>query len=477
MGLLDVFDDPGARLGIGLLAAAAPRFDNAGFGQRLAEGVEYLDQFKQQQAKQKFMDMQMQNLQSEIDARKSAQEKQQRMQEMISGMFGGPVSATTALGAGASVGDVGPTVTNAARMNGTGSGGGIASMTPNQLALLKANGLDLTDVYKLTRPNLTNVSGTMVDTTDPANVGKFIADPTKGMDFKGGKVSVLPGFLESQDAITGGQAAAQERAKAGLDLVSVPQSDGTTRMMPRSAAVQALNQPQITNVGNKQPSAQDLAIIQADALKNGIVNPVVNFNNNAPALGVTQNPAQAEYEKVTAKGAADRANQSETDAKKFAQMTAGLTDAMNLLSQNPTQSGAGSLYDRAANFVGISPTGSEQASKLKTLSGWLVANVPRMEGPQSDKDVENYRQMAGLIGDDTVPVKQRLAAAQTVQQLQQKYADLNGYSGKQEQGQKPQAPKMLNDLPAANASNKGMRIRDTTTGKILQSNGIKWVEQ
>ena len=43
--------------------------------------------------------------------------------------------------------------------------------------------------------------------------------------------------------------------------------------------------------------------------------------------------------------------------------------------------------------------------------------------------------------------------------------------------EQPKAPKLLPNLPTANASNKGQRIRDTTTGKILMSNGIQWKEQ
>lgn len=52
----------------------------------------------------------------------------------------------------------------------------------------------------------------------------------------------------------------------------------------------------------------------------------------------------------------------------------------------------------------------------------MVSNVPRMEGPQSDFDVKNYREMAATVGDSTIPVKDRLAALDTLEQLQAKYA-------------------------------------------------------
>lgn len=81
MGLLDTLDDPQTRLGLGLLAAAAPRFDNAGMGQRLMEAVGSMDQWRQQQAAQKRADMtsklyqlQLQEAQRKLDSEKQLQE-------------------------------------------------------------------------------------------------------------------------------------------------------------------------------------------------------------------------------------------------------------------------------------------------------------------------------------------------------------------------------------------------------------------
>ena len=59
MGLLD-FDNADARLGLGLLAAASARPDGAGFGQRLMEGVNSVDQWKRQQQMAALHQMQIQ---------------------------------------------------------------------------------------------------------------------------------------------------------------------------------------------------------------------------------------------------------------------------------------------------------------------------------------------------------------------------------------------------------------------------------
>lgn len=111
--------------------------------------------------------------------------------------------------------------------------------------------------------------------------------------------------------------------------------------------------------------------------------------------------------------------------RKSDQLLTAAREAENLLGKNITQSGIGAGIDIAGRAVGISPESSQNAAKLEALSGWMVANVPRMEGPQSNYDVENYKTMAGKIGDRTVPVAERKAALQTVVTLQEKYKHLN----------------------------------------------------
>jgi hypothetical protein len=87
-----------------------------------------------------------------------------------------------------------------------------------------------------------------------------------------------------------------------------------------------------------------------------------------------------------------------------------------------TSSGLGSLVDSAAGFVGYSTPGAQAASQLKAVEGELVSKMPKMSGPQSDKDVVLYKQMAGLVGDETKPIATRQAALQTVKEIQQRYA-------------------------------------------------------
>lgn len=112
------------------------------------------------------------------------------------------------------------------------------------------------------------------------------------------------------------------------------------------------------------------------------------------------------------------------------QLQEGIAMARDLIPK-ATNSGAGAMVDKVANFAGASTAGADAASQLETLAGWMTANVPRMQGPQSDKDVLLYRQMAAQVGDPTVPAARRLAALNTLEQLQMKYSAINkgGASG------------------------------------------------
>jgi hypothetical protein len=82
-----------------------------------------------------------------------------------------------------------------------------------------------------------------------------------------------------------------------------------------------------------------------------------------------------------------------------------------------TGSGLGALADQAAAFFGQSTKGAEAAQKLQVLGARLVGTVPRMEGPQSDRDVEMYRMAAGNLADPTIPAERKAAALATITEI------------------------------------------------------------
>lgn len=163
--------------------------------------------------------------------------------------------------------------------------------------------------------------------------------------------------------------------------------------------------------------------VMAFNARTGRVEPVMGPNGQ-PIIGAQADPAlQANITgaETTARKQAESTQEARGEARKADMFLQQLTQAENILKQGPTESGAGAAVDAAGRLVGISTPGAQRAGQLEALSGWLVANVPRMEGPQSNFDVQNYMTMAGKIGDRTVPVPERLAALQEVRRLQQKY--------------------------------------------------------
>ncbi len=106
----------------------------------------------------------------------------------------------------------------------------------------------------------------------------------------------------------------------------------------------------------------------------------------------------------------------------------GIDEARKLIPQ-ATGSMLGAARDATLSAAGIATDKSKAASQLETLAGWMVANVPRMEGPQSNFDVENYKTMAAKVGNRSAPVEERIAALDTLEMLHAKYRGINSPKG------------------------------------------------
>jgi hypothetical protein len=96
-------------------------------------------------------------------------------------------------------------------------------------------------------------------------------------------------------------------------------------------------------------------------------------------------------------------------------------DLKNSLIEKATGSTIGAAGDWLAGTVGAATEGAKATASLKTIQAALMLNMPRMEGPQSDKDTALYREAVGQIGDPSTPREVKRAAVQTVRRLQQQY--------------------------------------------------------
>lgn len=148
---------------------------------------------------------------------------------------------------------------------------------------------------------------------------------------------------------------------------------------------------------------------------------VINDPVRGPILVNTQT-AQAR----NAVGADGQPLQGEVPAKREANAKnlLPILDEADALIGKATGSYVGAGIDQAARAIGVGTGGDKASARLKVLEGNLMMNQPRMEGPQSDKDVAMYKQMAGQIGDSTVPASIKKEALKTIRAITEKYAGI-----------------------------------------------------
>lgn len=139
-----------------------------------------------------------------------------------------------------------------------------------------------------------------------------------------------------------------------------------------------------------------------------------------------------------------RAEYEEANRQRSESMPGIVSMARNILETGkPTSSGVGTAFDYTASMFGFSPEGASAADQLRALGGGLTSKMPRMEGPQSDRDTMLYREMAGRVGDSTLPVERRLAALKVVEDMWSKppstpYDEFAGKTGESTQTSAPE---------------------------------------
>lgn len=217
-----LLNDPGAQLGIGLLAAGGPSTTPMSFGQRLSGALQSVSAQQDADLKRKLLQSQMEENASQNALRQAQITKANQIQAMTNGLFGGagvPGSTYGASAAGSDgTGGYAPGVNPGASMQmpTVVQASGLRGVPLEKVAALKAaGGPDLIDAWKLANvPTQLSAGGY---TQLPGQAPQYLPDPTKGIDFRNGMVSALPGS-DVLAALSGQQAAAQAGAKMPYDI-------------------------------------------------------------------------------------------------------------------------------------------------------------------------------------------------------------------------------------------------------------------
>lgn len=252
---------------------------------------------------------------------------------------------------------------------------------------------------------------------DPVVVGRSLVDPRSGQ-----VVGVDQTWQAEQHAAREQrlqeQAAAREQRMAELEQKA---NDAKALQSERLQAQRELREliiasRQDNNKPYYSPVQTGDGVMSFDHRTGGIT--PVNVNGR-PVIGSQSDPKL----QGTIAGAKQR---SEAEAKRDFNMN-GVGDIMNRAEAvltgktKPTSSLVGNMTDKAAAIIGATPTGAKEADELRVLGGYLVSKMPRMEGPQSNYDVQNYKEMAGDVGNPNLPIDRRLAALRGLRGLISKY--------------------------------------------------------
>lgn len=143
--------------------------------------------------------------------------------------------------------------------------------------------------------------------------------------------------------------------------------------------------------------------------------------------GLLVNPRTGEASPITVGGkpvGSKKPTEGEQKVNDAKDVLSLLDDAEKLVDK-ATSSYAGAASDQALRAFGVSTGGAEAAAQLRALEGSLISKMPKMSGPQSDKDVLLYKQMAGQIGDPTIPAGTKKAAMKTIREINERHAGVS----------------------------------------------------
>ncbi|USE79477.1 hypothetical protein NDR89_23080 [Cupriavidus gilardii] len=216
---------------------------------------------------------------AQIGQMEQAMAKQQALQSLLADRFGRNQQSPSQSGAVATpvAGGTTPTATAI-----PAQGGGFP-LSLNDVSMLKAmGGPDLFDQYKYATDGVKRDAGAYYQNpiTGETRYYTRLADgQTMGPN---GQVSTAPGYAQSVGQIEGARAQAQEAAKAGLDLVAVPDGRGGSVMMPRAQAAAVLGGGQAGGFGTtpSQVVTDAATSINDNFLKNSY-QPVVDAGRSA----------------------------------------------------------------------------------------------------------------------------------------------------------------------------------------------------
>lgn len=205
----------------------------------------------------------------------------------------------------------------------------------------------------------------------------------------------------------------------GNRLVSVEPISGRVSVVPGSEYQQPITLQQQAQMDLQRELAGQGVSYQTDAQGNIIalptrvtpgVPPVAK-----PVTGEGGGPIKAKPTAFAEKAEAQRKQMSRD-------ITLAITEIEDAIKpggllEKSTASGLGKRLDTGLAFFGKHTEGAKAAAALKPIADLGLKMVPRFEGPQSDKDTQSYKEAAGQLANEALPIETRRSAAEVLVKL------------------------------------------------------------
>lgn len=151
-------------------------------------------QGKQAQQEAAFNQMKMDAMKEELALKKAQAAKKNQGLAMLERVLGGGAPAYESGQLGSGTFGIQP---NANPLAPAPRSGGLANATPEQIAMLKASGYDLTEPWKIAKQGFEEKAGSY--RRDPVtNQREYIPDPKEGYTVQNGVVGDMPGWMDAQ---------------------------------------------------------------------------------------------------------------------------------------------------------------------------------------------------------------------------------------------------------------------------------------
>lgn len=523
-GLLDFLQTPEAQAGLGLLAAGGGNMGNAigAMLQQQQAAEERRLRREQQMLQQRLGNAQLANYQSEIDNRGLAAKKDARQQEMVASFLGGGAPSG---GQGAGF------MPQSGATGGQGGAAGILALAEQfgippqaiQADIAFNGGKNISELLAKHGGRDMQVSNGYVFDKNRMGPG-FLPSLTTSQDGKSTMTRIGPdglpivsapqGALETFRGYQGAAAdykpikvfnpaTGREEYRSEGQVVggaSTPPAPLRTQTQPgvmspayaggdrdkanaESIQIMLAEQRRAMNPEDKAAIGREIARLQQQSgMPQGTP---MQPQSGAYAAGPSMmEQAQAEADKARMVG------QAKADVQATDQRASGIAAARDMLGvidtlqQHPgraTSTGLSGVLDPRNYVPGTDAKDFRVA--LDQLQGktFLQAfenlkgggQITEVEGKKAQDAIArlNTAQSDAAFNKALGELKQVVSGSLTRQET-------SAQRGGVQAGQPTTAPKqLLQTLPTANASNKGQRIRDTNTGKILKSNGMQWTEE